>query len=127
RRSRPAARRAGPGRPGWRLRWCRRRAALNLRYAGARRLVQVSGRGAGGAGWSLSRLGVGPLAFPLVLLARAVRLGGPVDRVGSSQAEFGRPALDEGPELVVLIQAGFAGEVGEGHGRDGAVAVQGPA
>ena len=31
------------------------------------------------------------------------------------------------PELVPLVQVVFAGEVGEGHGGDGAVAVQGPA
>ena len=90
---------AGPA-----ARWCRRRAAPDLWCAGAGRLVQVSGRGAGAAGWSLSRLGVGPLAFPVVLLARAAGLGGPVDRVGSGQAEFGGPALDERPEVVLLVQ-----------------------
>src|SRR6266567_932657 len=125
RRSRPAARSASPGRP-HRWRWCRR-GALDPGCARAGWLVRACARAAGAAGRSLSRLGVGSLTFPVMLLARAAGLGGPVDRVGSGQAEFGGPGLDEWPELVLLVQVRFAGVVGEGHGGDGAVAVQGPA
>ena len=101
------ARSACPGRPDrWR---CRRRVAPDLRYAGAGWLVRACARAADAAGWSLSRLGVGPLAFPVVLLARANGLGCLVDRVGSGQAEFGCPALDEWPQVVLLVQAMFAG------------------
>src|SRR6266699_3894184 len=90
-------------------------------------LVRARACAAGAAGQSLSRLGVGPFTFPVVLLAKAGGPGGLVDRVGSGQAEFGRPALDERPQVVLLVQVSFAGQVGESHGGDGAVAVQGPA
>jgi len=58
-----------------------------------------------------------------VSVARGAGLGGLVDRVGSGQAEFGGPGLDEWPEPVSLVQVRFAGVVGEDHGGDGAVAV----
>ena len=66
------------------------------------RPVQVPGRDAYGAGRSLSRLGVGPLTFPVVVPTGCTGLGDPVDRVGSGQAEFGGPAFDVRPVRSAL-------------------------
>src|SRR5436305_1988405 len=67
-------------------------------------------------------------ALATMPVARSVSAaGGPVDRVGSGQAELGRPALGVRPRVVPLVQVGLAGVGGKGHGGDGAVAVQGPA
>src|SRR5690349_13169682 len=89
--------------------------------------VWAPGRDAHGAGQSLSRLEVGPLTFLVVVPTRCAGLGDPVDRVGSGQAQLGGPALDGGPEPVPFAEAGFAGEVSQGHGGDGGVAIKDPA
>jgi len=66
-----------------------------------------------------------PAAVLLPAVDVAGRLGGPGDRVGSGQAEFPGPALDVGPEPVPLVETLFGGGVGQDHGGDGGVAVQG--
>ena len=50
-----------------------------------------------GAGQSLSCLGVGAAHLLVVLLTGGIGPGELVDRVGSGQAEFSGPALDERP------------------------------
>ena len=103
---------AGRRRP----RWCRRRAAPDLRRAGARRLVQVPGRGADEAGRSLSRLGAGPLTFPVVLVIGAAGPGGPVDRAGSGQAGFGGPFSMNGQSRCCSSRSRSPALAGEDHG-----------
>ena len=92
--SRPAAR-GGPGLAD--SRGGHRRAAPGLRYAG--------NMSAGPRFWSCCRRWVvivpprgRACCFPGRAAGEAGGLGGPVDRVGLGQAEFGGPALDEGPE-----------------------------
>ena len=70
----------------------------------------------------MSRLEIGWLTFPVVLLAGRTGPGDPVDRAGSGEAEFGGPAFDVLTEAVPLVQVVYAGLVGEDHGGDGAVA-----
>ena len=64
----------------------------------------------------MSCLGVGPLAFAAGLMMGAAGAGGSVDRVGSGQAEFGGPVLDERPEPVPLVKIAGGGVIGEDHG-----------
>src|SRR5690242_15371090 len=100
---------------------------MDLRRGGDTRPVQVAGRDAYGAGWSLSRLRVRPLTFRAALLTGRTGLGDAVDRVVPGQAEFGGPAFDMRPEPVPLVQVMYAGLVGENYGGDGTVAIQDPA
>src|SRR5690242_8764342 len=75
--------------------------------------------------WSLSSLPVGLHTGRLGQVCDlGWRLGGLDDGVVSGQADFGGPALDDGPEPMARRDVAGGGDVGQGHGGDGRVAVE---
>ena len=89
-----------------------------LRYAGQAGWSRF-GRAADGAGWSLSRLGSGRSLSRSCCWRGLTGWDAWLIASAPVRPSSAAPALDEGPKLVALVQAGFAGEVGEGHGVPG--------
>src|SRR5690348_14128650 len=76
--------------------------------------------------WSLASLQIWLLAGWFLLAAGAGqrKLGSAADGVGSGQADFGGPALDDGPEPVARADVAGSSDVRQAHRSNGGVTVE---